>query len=660
MDLWPWSDTEPTQASNTIAALLVIGLACLAVFSLGLTYMYGSTPQDSLLSENGPQLPDDIPTYDTPAEAGARHGTADDVYLTADGGAILVYENTLNDTQSPVRRSVTATTALTELTTELAGQDRETAGTEIPVTPAQLADGEQVLDQPTPGSTLDLDVSGESSRDTNEFEAALSATGPTEHMEERLSGSTTGEIRLTPDAITTTGTATSTSSTTGTETETPRYLSVSVADSGSTDGEYRMHIERRTQIDSSAVSRWQTRANASDTLETEFGSIAARFGGESSVELEQYALVAEETASNTTDSNQTAASTAAQSDYELDLEFTVTYTGLNEGIERALSTTLTGSDGATTEGSTVQQSTPENERVLTTALSELEIETAEFTQETTPKQTGQGMGQTTRTDWNVKLANYERALRAIIEPERLERASPNANGTDTETNLQARLDAQREADLQTVLEWNAEGETTPNQAHDTGTQGQSDRRYSVTATITGATENWSDYVDERAARGLGSRPDTAFDLEITTDRSTVDLEGEFELPRETVANRTADYLAKSVQFDPLGGSDGAAFVSALDEWNLDLTRTNVELDGETIRVHGGATFEDLGGLLDQLIPTTKQDDGVGKTYVAVDDLGDVATENADAFDREALADLPIVDEQTDVYEVGSWDEAKGE
>ncbi|ELY90860.1 hypothetical protein C484_11571 [Natrialba taiwanensis DSM 12281] len=625
--------------------------------------MYGSTPQDSLLSENGPQLPDDIPTYDTPAEAGARHGSADDIYLTADGGAILVYEDSLNDTQSPVRRSVTAATALTELTTELAGQDRETAGTEIPVTPAQLADGEQVLDQPTPGSTLDLDVSGESSRDTNEFEAALSATGPTEHMEERLSGSTNGEIRLTPDAITTTGTATSTSSTTGTGTGTPRYLSVSVAESESTDGEYKMHIERRTRVNSSAVSRWQTRANASDTLETEFGSIAAKFGGESSVELEQYALVAEETASNTTtDSNRTDDSTAAQSDYELDLEFTVTYTGLNEGIERALSTTLTGSDGATTEG--IQQSAPENERVLTTALAELEIETAEFTQETTSIQTDRGMEQTTRTDWTVELANYERALRAIIEPERLERASSNPNGTanatDTETNLQARLNAQREADLQTVLKWNAEGETTPNQAHDTSTRGQSDRRYSVTATVTVATENWTDYVDERTARGLDSRADTAFDLEITTDRSAVDLEGEFELPRETVANRTADYLAKSVQFDPLGGSDGAAFVSALDEWNLDLTRTNVELDGETIRVHGGATFEDLGALLDQLVPTTKQDDGVGKTYVAVDDLGDAAAENADALDTEALADLPIVDEQTDVYEVGSWDEAKGE
>ncbi|ELZ01749.1 hypothetical protein [Natrialba asiatica] len=655
MDRWPWSDTETTQASNAIAALLIIGFTCLAVFSLGLTYMYSSTPQDSLLSENGPQLPDDIPTYDTPAEAGARHGPADDVYLTTDGGAILVYENSLNDTQSPVRRSVTAATALTELTTELAGQDRETEGTEIPVTPAQLADGEQVLDQPTPGSTLDLDVSGEFSQDTNEFEAALSATGPTEHMEERLSGSTNGEIRLTPDAITTTGTATSTSSTTGT----PRYLSVSVAESESTDGEYRMHIERRTRIDSSAVSRWQTRANASETLETEFASIAARFGGESSVELEQYALVAEETASNTTtDSNQTAASTTAQSDYELDLEFTVTYTGLNEGIERALSTTLTGSDGAATEG--IQRSTPENERVLTTALAELEIETAEFTQETTPIQTDQGTGQTTRTDWNVELANYERALRAIIEPERLERESSNANGTDTETNLQARLDAQREADLQTVLEWNAEGETTRNQAHDTSTRGQSNRRYDVTATITGATENWSDYVDERTARGLDSRADTAFDLEITADRSAIDLEGEFELPRATVANRTADYLAKSVQFDPLGGSDGAAFVSALDEWNLDLTRTNVELDGETIRVHGGATFENLGALLDQLIPTNKQDDGVGKTYVAVDDLGDAAPENADALDTEALVDLPIVDEQTDVYEVGSWDEANGE
>ncbi|ELY94973.1 hypothetical protein C483_01356 [Natrialba hulunbeirensis JCM 10989] len=687
-------DRGSTSRRELLIAVGIAVLAGIAVLSLGFTYTYGEAPAESLLTAD---TPPHMTTYDTPEAAADEMGHADELYLLADDSGVLVYESDSADGSTQLGADVTQ--QLTELllglsggsASELAAGDSDSsAGDDEPTETTALGsfDLEQSLDQlfaqPTGETELAIDVDGEYSPDANEFDASLSSTMPLTEMpgpmgaeatettraqqgtpvqsvsEPPTSAETSGTMEMTPETVTTSGkwavvheraSEEPVSDPEAVGNTTPAATTeLTLTDDGLSDG-YRLSVSQLEYVNTTgdagddAVLSDQTAL--SNALEAEYDTIAAAFDGESDVELHHHEYAVVENGGGE-DGTETA---------RLELEYTVTYTGIDDGIEAMLATELAEHS---------QVSTQEASEIAS-GVTALDLETVTVSRTTTHTETE------TRTviDWEVAIGNYQETARALAGVT----VSGDENGTAANTtddtpaaNLTSdervaeTLAAQTAANLRTTTEWNASIDVV-----DVDEEGDSDHEQTaavpqatVDATVTGTTDNWSDYVEERTDRGFEDPAAVSFSLAATDVDGELDLHGEFELPQSTVADRTLGFITESLGPDPLGGQTGSEFVDILEEWNLDLTRTSVELGDDTVRITSGATVEDLGTLVDQVGPAelvpggTAVEDQPERTYVHVADLGLSETVDRDAPGRE-LESLPVVDDKTTLHGVGGWD-----
>ncbi|OIB59186.1 hypothetical protein [Natrialba sp. SSL1] len=679
-------DRGSTSRRELLIAVGIAVLAGIAVLGLGFTYTYGEAPSETLLTAD---TPPHMTAYDTPEAAADEMGEADELYLLADDSGVLVYESDSADGSTQLGADVTQ--QLTELLLglsggsaselESAGESGSSAGGDEPTATTALGsfDLEQDLDQlfaqPTGETALTIDVDGEYSPDANEFDASLSSTTAITEMpgpmaaeatettraqhgtpvqtvsEPPTAAETSGTMEMTPETVTTSGqwavvherasnAAQDGNTTPAASTE------LTLTDDGLSDG-YRLSVSQLEYVNTSDDAILADQTALSNALEAEYDTIAATFDGESDVELHHHEYAVVET-DGVESQNETA---------RLELEYTVTYTGIDDGIEAMVATELADHS---------QVSTQEASEIAS-GVTALDLETVTVSRTTTQTETE------TRTvvDWDVAVGNYQETARALADVT----APGDENGTATNTTDDASaanltpdervaetLAAQAAADLRTTTEWNASVNVidADEAGDDDHEQTAAVPQATVDATVTGTTDNWSEYVEERTDRGFEEPAAVSFSLAATDVDGELDLHGEFELPRSTVADRTLGFITESLGPDPLGGQTGSEFVDILEEWNLDLTRTSVELGDDTVRITSGATVEDLGTLVDQVGPAelvpggTAVEDQPERTYVHVADLGLPESVDRDAPGQE-LESLPVVDEETTLHGVGVWD-----
>ncbi|QCS43559.1 hypothetical protein [Natrinema versiforme] len=603
------SRRQSTDASRAFLALLLV--AAVGIASMGLPVVYGGMTTTAEATDTA-----DVESYETISQAESELDPADEVYLRDDGSAVLRYD----DEDSDINQFKLGMNASEGLVHMLVVDDIEDDDSVEDIEEANFSaildqqgfsgDGSLVMQQPEDIKDLSVDVSGEVSDETNEFDAT--ATGTFESDATSTGAvSTSGYVTATTDRLETAGSVSvddpMASSDTGT------YMDVSLQDTS--DG-YTVDVSRERNLADFQSGDWETREQAKQTLQRQYGDLATRLGGTSTIEITNY--------------NYEERSTGED---RLEIDFTVEYTGIDDGIEEQLTDTLANDQSMDLSRSEAEE--------IATSVTDLEIETAEFTMSESDGSID--------IEWEFALANYDELSLAMLDLAESAEMNDALNQSDIE-DARTSLEAQQAADLTWELEWDATVEQTSND------------ELQLDAELTSDTENWVAYIDELESRGVETPNDVTFSLTAETDGDELAVDGQFDVEAQDLASQALESMAQSAQSGPTTSSSSEAdqFVSTLADSELEVARVDASLTDDTVRVEGGAKFDNMSKVADSLSSTvgiggiaTETTDGNTSMYVHVDDMGDVDTESATKSDIEHLG---VVDSETTVRQAGDWDE----
>ncbi|MGQ3411882.1 hypothetical protein ACT4ML_06420 [Natrinema sp. LN54] len=603
------SRRQSTDASRAFLALLLV--AAVGIASMGLPVVYGGMTTTAEATDTA-----DVESYETISQAESELDPADEVYLRDDGSAVLRYD----DEDSDVNQFKLGMNASEGLVHMLVVDDIEDDDSVEDIEEANFSaildqqgfsgDGSLVMQQPEDIEDLSVDVSGEVSDETNEFDAT--ATGTFESDATSTGAvSTSGYVTATTDRLETAGSVSvddpMASSDTGT------YMDVSLQDTS--DG-YTVDVSRERNLADFQSGDWETREQAKQTLQRQYGDLATGLGGTSTIEITNY--------------NYEERSTGED---RLEIDFTVEYTGIDDGIEEQLTDTLANDQSMDLSRSEAEE--------IATSVTDLEIETAEFTMSESDGSID--------IEWEFALANYDELSLAMLDLAESAEMNDALNQSDIE-DARTSLEAQQAADLTWELEWDATVEQTSND------------ELQLDAELTSDTENWVAYIDELESRGVETPNDVTFSLTAETDGDELAVDGQFDVEAQDLASQAIESMAQSAQSGPTTSSSSEAdqFVSTLADSELEVARVDASLTDDTVRVEGGAKFDNMSKVADSLSSTvgiggiaTETTDGNTSMYVHVDDMGDVDTESATKSDIEHLG---VVDSETTVRQAGDWDE----
>ncbi|AEH38761.1 hypothetical protein [Halopiger xanaduensis] len=575
----------------------------------------------------------------TQAQAGADTDdaleSADELYLNDDGSGVLVYADDDNDVKEyQIGADVTEGLAHVLIADDVEDGELENAeGNVSAVLEDDMfsANGALTMEQPPEVEDLDVQISGEQSAETSEFDAdvyALLGGGESGDIQQLSStqqaslfesAETSGSIETTADTFRTSGNVSvdfgASSMATGdspeetfafdlTETETENGYEVAVSERGT---------EQAFLTD--PAEQWGTEADAKATLEEQYSSLADDLGGDVTVEIDHHSF--EEQSADT---------------YWKELDYTITYEGIDD-LEDNLADELA-------DDSTADLDREEAEEIAG-QVTNVEIETVQFDLTSS----AEAMDAT----WTVEIGEYAPLLTSAVElseasmEDELEGDDADQFGEQLE-DFETRLEAQQAADLRSTFEWDASATYTD------------DNRVELEATATGDTENYDAYTDELADRGIDMSDErVVFEFNAATEDEQISVDGNVEIGTEDLAETALTSVADSIRQEQDAGQFGA-FASALEESELEIAKVDLDFDNETVELEAGAKFngtESLleDGILGENVVLTQISGGSdeGATYVYVEDP------DGEELDQDALAEQGLVDDDTDVYEPGEGD-----
>jgi hypothetical protein len=344
--------------------------------------------------------------------------------------------------------------------------------------------------------------------------------------------------------------------------------------------------------------------------------VAQSLGGTADVTLESYSF-------------QEATS---QSQARLDIAFTVEFTGIDEGLAQEVTRSLQDAEDVDLTG--------EEARAVGDAVAELRIEEVggEFSQDTS----------SVSGSFVARLSNYEPALRGAITVFGNVETDGEAGEFDLEAQVEQfeqRLDARRAADLEETYTFDVQV--------DASQQGST----SATADVQYRTENWADYRQELADRGL-EPADLVYEFHARTEGKEVTASGSIEVEKEELLRETTNRFLNTS--NTTLDEDEQRFVEAFKEAEFRTARFDVRVEEDTVELEAGAAFEDLAAFRDavrasdegfdlQIASVTgRTNDGQVETYVlAKGAVGEDANESE-------VRELEAVGDDTTVHMPGTY------
>ena len=592
------------------AFLAVFMVAAVGVATIGLPVVFGGATTTAEATEPSPE----IESYDSVAQADSELDPADDVYLGDDGSAVLRYQDDTEDLDK-IDLGMDVSEGLVHMLVvddvENPSEDVKSANFSAILDQQGLSgSGSMVMQQPDDLESFDADVSGEVSEDANEFDASMSGTFASESPSTGT-GSTSGEISATADRFETSGDVTAEMDNGGTGSD--MYVDASVTE---TDNGYTVDVTQEQTLSQWRASQWETREQAKQTLQGQYGTLATSLGGTSDIEISSYDY---------------QAGSNGQSD--LAIEYTVTYTGIDSGLEEQLTDQL-AADPST-------DLTRSEAREIATSVTDVELEQIAFMLDVSDDSVD--------AEWDVAIANYDELTLSMFD---LMEASETSGQLPQEQleNARTAIEAQQAANLESTVSWDASVEQTSDEV-------------TFEATATGDTTNWDAYIDELESRDVEPPNDVTFELTAGTDGDELSMDGEFELKATDLAGQTINRWAESIQNSQSSATmspETEQFVSALNESNLEIARIDAGLQDGTVRVEAGARFENMSAITNTVSDSmsisgiaTQQTNETASMYVYVDDMDGIDTASATKSDLEHLS---VVGPETTVHEAGEWDE----
>ncbi|MFP8955573.1 hypothetical protein ACLI4Y_02510 [Natrialbaceae archaeon A-CW3] len=584
-----------------IGALL---LALVLVASLGATAMAAGS--SSLASTQ--EAPEDVEGADE----------ADEVYVTEDGDAVLVYEETSDDPDAQAVAGSFGLETQTGLMHVLYNANFSEMDDDAQDDLGMTGDMSMYMTPETVASSADLTFTD--TEDLDDFEASvdLEQSSTNYHSEIDLSmtvdeDNSVEEERWVEFESTTETTATTFSST-GTMTmemeEDPDSDASEAVDLTLTqDGDrYDLSVSETRSVPSYAEGNWESEADARTTLENEYRNVAMGLGGQADVTLESHAY----------------------SDGTVDLQYTVEFTGINDQLSEMVAMSL--------------QQDPEYDfdeteaRAIADRLVALEIEEIHVS--------AQPDGSQMTVDWNVELHNYDEVVLGIVEvAEAIDDVDDEM--ADQFDEVRAMLEAQQAADLVQTNEVEFYMSQTPEQT-------------SLEFSTNADAENWAAYVSELEDRGVeqfAAETSLTFDAETVGDELHVTYD--FESTEDAMLEQLLDEYETAIENDPMVDDEVLEALQSFRDAEFEIARATMSVTEDKAEFEAAMAFEDMTELEgvpfevdDELTVSAvhaETEDGTTSIYITAEDYVDPNADESEVREKRHVG------EDTDVYLPGEWD-----
>lgn len=594
---------------------------------------------------------------------------ADAVYIREDGSGVLVY-NGSGEGNASVRYGADAETGLFHLIANGTGGEGFEGNMSFEAEPTYwLLNGSFTANDTGMLENMDLDVESTTNSEESSFDAGLDATVSSSLAALAPTASTTGEMVVEPDRITSSGNISYQAGLGGSSARevrrfdltenNDRYVlearerrivrgdivaqaeedpfSESDEDFGTEDGTFEPPEPERTD----PAEDWGTREKARETLSESYTGFAENVSGTANLTLESYSF-----------ENVTVGEGAVATEESLiDVTYTVEYTGIKEAIAQNVSEELSGN---------VSEETAEE---VADGLRNLTVNRLAFA--TVSDEDG------THANWTVDVENYNDVMTSFLrvssemQPTGAEGMDGGATNPffsegyfDEVLNMSERqMEAAEAAGLVTRLEWSGslgtEGGGSMGAGGFGGAQGAT---ATINADITQTTENWGSYVEELESRDIPVS-NTSFDLAASTTDAGIEGDVRWEAEGEGIGE---GYQTSMEAYESaLRGSEeiDASFIENLNQSGFRRAKMDASVGESGWNVEAGAAFSNGSALsaavesvtgygFTQVVGTTQ--DGATTTYVKSDSLVDEPTE-------EAVRSLDEVDDETAVNLPGEWD-----
>jgi PGF-CTERM protein len=564
----------------------------------------------SAVATSPPARPDAVPheSTTTPAQIAVNNSTdadpADTVYVTEDGDAVLAYHEDSNaSAQMELGMNMSKGLMHVLLTDDL--ESAMTGQASAAIDPTKfVANGSMTAPKPDSLQSLDLDFQSTQTSSESSSSFTLDAVvEPQEGMATQAGTvSTSGEMRSTASSLDFSGdvTVTGASSTIAAMGEMEHDVTITETETG-----YRVDVSQDYPVSYYSRQQWDTKQNATQTLQLQYGLVAQQLGGESEVTVDAYEF------------NQTSENT-----YQLDIEYAIEYRNVHEAVTQQLTQTL-----AEAENLTLSEA---EARDVSERIQELEVERLHGDVSAS--------GDEANAAWDLQLENFDTVALALVDV---------AGATTEETNamqldrIRKQLEASEEAGVVTEATW----------------QGQLEQRDDGSMTVSfesqSQTENWAAYVEALEDRGINM---TTSEFSLTA--TTTDGEVQAEL---AIAMEDERLLKRMFSSGTTGGDAPEGASSAMRAFRqADFERAKMDLSAENgkLRLEAGARFANASAFASVMEDAydakvqsivSRPDGDTQITYVRVEGLvGQDAT-------KSEVRSLAIADEDTTVKLSDEWD-----
>ncbi|SIR23002.1 PGF-CTERM protein [Natronorubrum daqingense] len=536
---------------------------------------------------------------------------ADEVFVDDDGGAVLVYDEDdgIDDEASGEFGVDISESVAYALVSDEIEDDVSAAFSMVLDNDGLESSGSLAADRPADVEDFSMDVTGEQTESTNDFDANLelalaAADSPPEATADE-SGSTSGSVVMGADDLATQGEFDVSHNA---PPDSPEIgLDMEITETGD---DYTLEMAQQNEIVEFETDDWDTEDAAQATLEDEFEVVAQDLGSDVTVTIHDYDFE--------DDVN-------AMGDGHLDIEYTIELENAKDGLEQ-----LVAEDLATDPTLDVTQSEADE---IAADILDAELETFElaFAEDDT----------TVDGHWDVAFSGFESSAYAVMD---LAEASDEMDddAADEFDDYEEMYEAQAAADLTETTEWDVTFDAAG------GSQ-------EFVVDVTSEADNWDAYTDELADRDIDS-PEFVIDAHAETVGDEIDLEMGLEVGQEAIIETAITTMADDLQNDPTVDDDALELVSAFDEADLELMQFDLDMDDGTVTFETGASFDDLGAFEAHLedgyhgltVEHIYGDDDAG--YVYVTDMAD------DDDDEDDIREHSIVADDTEIHMPGDWDE----
>lgn len=538
---------------------------------------------------------------------------ADEAYVKENGDVVLVYNDSAEGSQTQfgldVSKNVFHALVVANDTGAEASQLSGHA-TAILEQDRLLANGSLSAPQPESVESLSFEASAEQTEQNAKGDLSLSTTirneGAAGSASLLQSADASGEMTVTPDRFLANG-----------QFDAQLQTAIGPAQSHSfslteSDGSYLVEAAQDYTVSEYSKDRWNTRERARQTLEQQYGSLARSLGGSSEVTISSYSF------------------TETRTGARLDIAYTIRYTGVDEGLERRVTSMLANSEDYDLSRDQAQ-SVAEN----VSALQVNEI-SGQFEQTERGSVSGQ---------FTADVEDYEGAIRsALVVAQSMQTPSDVEFAGQLDT-VRQQLDARRAANLTQTYSFQASVASPSRQTTE------------ITASAEYRTQNWAEYVSQLKQRDLYGG-DFSVQLSAETAGDEIVAEGEATFSRENLLQEATDTLLNGSGGQQLD-EDTRKVLRAFKQADLRKARMDVDYEDGQMTLEAGAAFQDLAALRDAVSSSTdmpKIAGAVGRTegdqaraYVTVSG----AVESG--ADESAVRALDYVGEDTTVHMPGDYD-----